>query len=105
MLVNNQTIVRDPAPEVEYFHILFDQHQVIRTNDCATESFLPGTVGLSSLEREAQKEVFALFPQLRALPESYGMAARRILKGYEASAVAAAFKPSSTLADRLTQAA
>lgn len=105
MLVNNQTIVRDPAPEVEYFHILFDQHQVIRANDCATESFLPGTVGLSNFDREAQEEVFALFPELRALPESYGMAARRILKGYEASTVAAAFKPLSTFADRLTQAA
>lgn len=84
MLINGQTIFKDPAPEVEYFHLLFDHHQVIVANGCAAESFLAGNVGLSNFDAKSQEQVFALFPELRSLPNSYGPAARRILRHYEA---------------------
>jgi len=105
LLVNGQTIVRDPAPEVEYFHILFDAHQVIMANDCPTESFLPGTVGLSNFDREAQEQVFALFPELRSLPDSFGPAARQVLRRYEAKAIESVHLPESCFADRLRRVA
>ena len=83
MLVNGTTILREATDEVEYFHILFDEHQVISVEGCDMESLYPGRVGLSNFDRAAQEEVFGLFPDLRALPESYGPAARRILKRHE----------------------
>lgn len=82
-LVNGQNILRDPVGDVEYFHVLFAQHQVIRANGCATESFLPGQIGLANFDADAQEEVFALFPELRSLPNSFGPAARRILRRHE----------------------
>lgn len=104
-LVNGQTIVKDPAPSVEYFHILFDRHEVINANDCPTESFLPGTVGLSNFEQEAQEEVFNIFPELRGLPNSYGPAARNVLKRYEADLLGREFKPTTSFVDRLNKVA
>ncbi len=99
LLVNGQTILRDPAAEVEYFHMLFEQHQVIRANGCPTESFLPGQVGLANFETNAQEEVFALFPELRSLPNSFGPAARRILRHHEAKVFSSDFLPQSGFED------
>jgi VCBS repeat-containing protein len=93
MLVNGTTILRGQADEVEYFHILFDEHQVILADGCETESLYPGRVGLSNFDRAAQEEVFGLFPDLRSLPESYGPAARRILKRHEGLVLGQAFTP------------
>jgi VCBS repeat-containing protein len=42
-LVNGTTITTDVATrEVEYFHMLFDQHEIIVTEGAETESFHPG---------------------------------------------------------------
>jgi len=105
LLVNGQTIVKDPAPSVEYFHILFDRHEVIEANSCPTESFLPGTVGLSNFDISAQEQVFELFPELRSLPDSYGPAARRILRRYEADLLGREYGPENTFLDRLVDVA
>jgi len=105
LLVNGQTILRDPAGTVEYFHVLFEQHQVIRANGCPTESFLPGQIGLENFEPDAQEEVFALFPELRSLPNSFGPAARRILRRHEAKVFSDDFRPQSGFADLLNRVA
>ncbi|MDP2495066.1 Hint domain-containing protein [Shimia thalassica] len=83
-LVNGDTITRGTADEVTYFHILFDCHQVITSNGCASESFFPGDVGLDRLAISHQDELFTLFPELRSLPQSYGRTARMSLRAYEA---------------------
>jgi len=50
--------------EVEYIHLLFDQHEVILAEGTPTESLFTGTEALKSLPDEARQEIFALFPEL-----------------------------------------
>lgn len=83
-LVNGFSITQDDVDTVSYYHILFDDHQVVTSSGCATESFYPGNVGLDGLGEAQREEMFALFPDLRSLPQSYGHCARMVLKGYEA---------------------
>lgn len=63
-LINNKTIARTPCHEVTYVHMTFDQHEVILAEGIPTESLHLGTVALSALDRAAQAEVRALFPEL-----------------------------------------
>lgn len=77
-------------PEATYIHILFDRHEIIHANGAETESFHPGDHSLGGLNAAVREELFAIFPSLRALPESYGSTARRILRGFEAKLLAEA---------------
>ncbi len=52
------------ADEVEYFHFLFDRHEVVLSNGAATESLYTGPEALKSLPPEAREEIFTLFPEL-----------------------------------------
>jgi Ca2+-binding RTX toxin-like protein len=83
-LVDGKAVTRDEGGEVTYVHLLFDQHEVIFAEGTATESFHPGDIGLSALDGAAREELFALFPELRSSPGSYGDTARRCLKRHEA---------------------
>ena len=56
--------VDDSMHEVTYFHLLFDCHQVIFAEDAPTESLFTGAEALKSLGREAQREIFEIFPEL-----------------------------------------
>lgn len=51
--------------KIEYYHILFDRHEVIFSNGTETESLYTGSQTLKSLAPEALDEVFTLFPELR----------------------------------------
>lgn len=57
-------VVEDDV-DIEYFHILFDRHQVVFSNGALTESFYPGKQALKSVGAAAQQEVFQLFPELK----------------------------------------
>lgn len=83
-LVNDSTILRDVCDEVEYFHILFDRHEIVFANGAPSEGFLPGPEGMDSLADAAREEILALFPELGCDLSSYGPAARVNLKAYEA---------------------
>lgn len=56
--------VDETVTSVEYFHLLFDQHQVIFAEDAPTESLFTGPEALNSLGTEAREEIFAIFPEL-----------------------------------------
>ncbi len=49
---------------VEYFHLLFDRHEVIFSEGAATESLFCGPVIMQGLAQAARDEVLALFPEL-----------------------------------------
>ena len=49
---------------VEYFHFLFDQHEVVFSNGAATESLFTGPVALASVSPAAKEEILTLFPEL-----------------------------------------
>lgn len=56
---------------VEYWHILFDRHQVIFSEGAPTESLFTGPEALKSVSAAAREEIFTLFPEL-ADPDTYG---------------------------------
>lgn len=50
---------------VEYFHFLFDRHEVVFAEGAATESLYTGPEALKSVGQAAREEIFAIFPELR----------------------------------------
>lgn len=92
-LVNDRDIrVVDTGP-VEYFHLLFDAHQVIYTDGAETESFHPAAPALSAVDAALRRELLAIFPDLRADPASYGPTARAVARVSEARALNAFSRP------------
>lgn len=53
--------------EVEYFHLLFDQHEIIFTEGTPTESLFTGPETLKSLSPIAIEEIMTIFPEVAAL--------------------------------------
>ncbi len=56
--------VDDSVDSVEYFHLLFDRHQVIFAEDAPTESLYTGPEALKSLSPASRHEIFGIFPEL-----------------------------------------
>lgn len=65
--------------EVEYFHILFDQHEIVWSNGAETESLYTGTEALRTLGRAAREEIFTIFPELREQSQDDVPAGARVL--------------------------
>lgn len=76
--INGIDVARDP-PTVEYFHVLFDRHEVVLAEGAETESLYTGREALKSVGLGAQREIFALFPGLRDGDADGGPAGARIL--------------------------
>jgi hypothetical protein len=55
---------RATARPVRYFHIAFDDHEIIFANGAEAESLHPGAQALRSLSRAARDELLTLFPDL-----------------------------------------
>ncbi|WP_371171042.1 Hint domain-containing protein [Aliiroseovarius sp. 2305UL8-7] len=73
--------------QVTYYHMLFDQHEVVYSNGAASESFHPDHEGLGAIDAKARDELFNIFPELRADPRHYGDTARIVLRKFEANAL------------------
>ncbi len=73
--------------EVEYFHILFDQHEIVFAEGAETESLYVGKESLKSLGDEACEEIFTIFPELRTLEEA-PKPARALASGYKVKQMA-----------------
>jgi hypothetical protein len=85
-LVNDSTIRQIECEKVEYFHILFDQHEIIFSEGAPSESFHPGHVGWGALSNATRDEILSIFPALGEIGVSaYGSAARISLKATEVS--------------------
>ncbi|RYG90025.1 hypothetical protein EU803_15530 [Loktanella sp. IMCC34160] len=82
--VGSPGVTQDDTAVVTYVHMLFDQHEIVTSEGCHTESFHPGEMALTALDSAARNELFAIFPDLRHCPSSYGSTARRVLRSYEA---------------------
>ena len=93
MLINDATIRPVEGGEVEYFHMLFDTHEIVYAEGAPSESFHPGHQGWGALADEARNEILALFPMLAGEDfTAYGPAARRSLTAREARVVIAAMQ-------------
>ncbi len=86
-LVNDNTIIRQSEDEtVNYFHILFDKHEIIFSNGAATESYHPGNAAeAGTMAQKARSEIFSLFPELEQSLGSYGSSVRATLRPHEAA--------------------
>jgi hypothetical protein len=59
-------VVSDSPNGVEYWHILFDQHEIIWSNGTPTESLFTGPEALKSVSAESRAEIQTLFPEICA---------------------------------------
>ncbi|MFB2593275.1 Hint domain-containing protein [Paracoccus sp. p4-l81] len=50
--------------EVDYFHMLFDAHEVVTSNGAASESLFTGPEALKAVGAAARAEILAIFPEL-----------------------------------------
>ncbi|GGE50919.1 hypothetical protein GCM10011517_18350 [Actibacterium pelagium] len=67
-LINDDDIVQvQPECGVVYYHLLFDDHQIIFGEGVASESFHPSGSGLDGFSRLALAELLQLFPELESL--------------------------------------
>lgn len=90
-LVNDVTVLREEGGEVEYFHLLFDRHEIIFAEGAASESFHPGQEGWKALDAGTRDEILELFPELQVQGlTAYGEAARPTLRDYEGRVLAEA---------------
>ena len=65
-LVNDTTITVADVPEVEYFHILFDAHEIIRADGAWSESFHPEALDMGTASEATRDEVLEIFPELES---------------------------------------
>lgn len=84
-LCNDTTILRQPGGKITYFHMLFDQHEVVFAEGIASESFHPSHEGISNLVEQSRTEILRLFPELAAGSSSYGPVARPCIDASEVS--------------------
>ncbi len=63
-LVDNCDVRICECEEVTYYHLLFDDHQIVNGDGVLSESFFPGAVALKAIGYDTQHEMFALFPEL-----------------------------------------
>jgi hypothetical protein len=70
--------------EVEYFHIMFDRHEMILSEGLATESFLAGATTISGMDKALLDEILELFPELASGAATKAIEpARTILQRFE----------------------
>lgn len=56
--------VDDAVESVEYFHVLFDKHEIVFAEGAASESLYTGPEALKAVSPKARKEILTLFPEL-----------------------------------------
>lgn len=57
--------VDESTQTVEYFHLLFDRHEIILAEGAPTESLFIGPESMASLPDEARDEICEIFPELK----------------------------------------
>jgi len=86
-LINGDTIYRREGGVVEYFHILFDTHEIIYAEGIPSESLHINSTTLDSMGEESRAEIIELFPNIQSEPQVSAVASRMSLRSYEASAL------------------
>ena len=59
--------VTEDVTRVEYIHLLFDRHEVIRAEGAPTESLFTGPEALKAMSPDAREEILTLFPEVAEL--------------------------------------
>ena len=64
-LIDDLRIRPEPRPVAEYWHMLFDRHEIVFAEGAPAESLHTGPMALDALGRAARAEILGLFPDLR----------------------------------------
>lgn len=72
--------VAEDVAGVEYFHMLFERHEVVIANGAESESLFTGPEALKMVGKAAREEIFTLFPELR-LRDHAPASARPLVSG------------------------
>ncbi len=77
--------VDQACTEVEYFHFMFDHHEVVFSEGLPSESFLVGDTIRDGMDQAQLEEILTLFPELATRKNREAITpARPILKTFEA---------------------
>jgi hypothetical protein len=87
-LVDGDRVWVREGGEVEYFHLLFDRHEIVFAEGVPAESLFVSRESLRGLGHEGYAELAALFPELVLRPEAWGALSRPVLRGREARLLA-----------------
>lgn len=71
----------DDGQPVTYYHIMFEDHQIIMANGCLSESFFTGPEALHALSPAARQEIYDIFPELMLMTGTLHHPARPFLRG------------------------
>ncbi|WP_371224898.1 Hint domain-containing protein [Roseovarius sp. 2305UL8-3] len=87
-LVNGDTIYVDDGDQVEYFHLLFDGHQIIWGAGIPSESYFPAQFA-ERADEQTLREIQRLFPDLCLFVGVLEQSARPVVPGKAAVLLAA----------------
>ena len=86
--------VEHACEALDYYHLLFEQHEVVFAEGAPAESLLAGPEALRSVSEETREEILALMPD--AAETAMSLAARSIPSGAKQKALVAAHAASQT---------
>lgn len=82
LVVTEGVDVEETAKSVEYFHMLFDRHQIVFAEGAMAESLYTGQEALMTVGVEALAEILQILPELRRLdPDNLPAPARQLVWG------------------------
>lgn len=70
---------------ITYTHLMFDTHQIIRSNGALTESFFLSAHSISGVTEDQRRELLQLFPSLDDALEEFGASAALTLRRSDAA--------------------
>ncbi|MEL6511822.1 MAG: Hint domain-containing protein [Pseudomonadota bacterium] len=86
-LCDGDRIYRAPCPTLQYFHVMFDRHEIVFAEGARTESFYVGD-HICAVDRAVYDELTDLFPELADNVHPAQEAARPFAKRFEAKVLA-----------------
>ena len=86
-LTGEPGIHQDDAGQVEFFLMLFDNHEIVTAMGAFAESFHPGEHGIHWLPRMDREAIVQCFPMLLDKTRSWGPLVRPSLKRHETRAI------------------
>ncbi|PIE16097.1 MAG: type I secretion protein [Rhodobacterales bacterium] len=85
-LLSDHTVIRKIGGQVCYYHLLFDQHEIIYAEGIPSESYHPNDKTIAGFDPQCRDEVLRLFPGLANGEDcAYGDPARPSLSHQEAT--------------------
>ena len=89
-MIGRAGVTRQTKPWVTYYHLMFDDHVLIRANGLLCESFYVSDTSISAMTAAMRVEFGALFPKLTWGGTPMGKMVRPPLRQWEARAAFAA---------------